>query len=75
MTTRDKVHVRVYGLGIVGSMRVERPYVKWTPDLAPDGDSEGQEFEVEELKQYQDKITLSIPIEEIERYIHEYRGE
>lgn len=68
MVTRDKVHVKTHRLGVVGSMRVERPYIPWTSDLAPDGDSKGLEFEVEELEKYKDKITFHVPLERIKEW-------
>ena len=68
MITRDKVHITTHKLGIVGSMRVDRPYIPWTPKLASDGDSEGLEFDLEELKRYKDKITFHIPLEQIEAW-------
>lgn len=67
MVTRDKVHVKL-NRSIIGSMRVERPYIAWNPDLAPDGDSEGLEFDLEELERYQDKIQFNIPLEQIKAW-------
>jgi hypothetical protein len=71
MVTRDRIHVKTHKLGIIGSMKVERPYIAWTPDLADDGDAKGLEFDIEELERYAGKIQFNIPLEQIKMWENE----
>lgn len=67
--TRSWIPIEMDGIGVVGRMRTERPYIQWNPK-APSDDAT-LHFSIDEIEFYQNKIELFHKVDKLREWSKE----